>query len=152
MTSAVPDLERLRERLIGMKIGGGPVVVPPHEGVIGHRALGYVAAHEPTLHPVWATLLTLRGMEISFDRLFELAEGSAEDGIYFGEAAVDIREDLEVGTTYSVAGEITDLVRRHGKTAGTFDVLSFRLDLRAADGDIAATASNSFIFVRKDGA
>lgn len=152
MTGRAPDLDMLRARLVGLAIGGEPVTVRPHEGVIGHRALGWSADDDPNLHPVWATLLGLRGMDLSFERLFELAEGSAEDGIYFGEAGVELRRVLEVGSTYRVSGQITDLVRRRGRKAGTFDVLTFELYLRTQEGEVAATASNSFVFVRRDAA
>lgn len=150
MMDGMPDLAMLRERLVGLPIGGGPVTVPAHERTIGHRALAWSEAKGCELHPVWATLLGLRGMELSFEELFELAEASAQDGIYFGEAGVELSRELESGTTYQVSGLITDLARRHGKTAGTFDVLTFELRLKTPDGALAATATNSFLFVRKD--
>lgn len=150
--SGTPDLDTLRQRLVGLKIGGRSVTVPPHEGIIGHRAFGWVAEEDTNLHPVWATLLGLRGMELSFERLFELAEGSAADGIFFGEAGVDITREITVGDTYQVSGLITEIVRRHGRKAGTFDVLTFELYLKTPSGELAATASNSFVFVRKDSA
>lgn len=146
----LPDLTALRERLVGRPIGGGPVTVPPHERAIGHRALAWSGADDDGLHPVWATLLGLRGMDLSFEELFDLAEASAEDGIYFGEAGAEFRRDLEAGTAYQVSGRITDLVRRRGKTAGTFDVLTFELYLKTQDGTLIATATNSFLFVRKE--
>lgn len=150
MMDAMPDLADLRGRLVGREIGGGPVSVPPHERIIGHRALAWTEAEGQELHPVWATLLGLRGMDLSFDELFELAEASAEDGIYFGEAGVELRQELEASTTYKVSGLITDIVRRRGKTAGTFDALTFELHLKNADGTVAATVTNSFLFVRKE--
>lgn len=147
--SGLPDLAALRERLLGFKLEGGPVIVPSHERVIGHRALACDATDGDYLHPVWAILLGLRGMDMSFDDLFELAGATVEEGIYFGEACVDLQCDLKAGTTYQVTGRITDLVRRQGKTVGTFDVVTFELDLLGPDGMPAATATNSFLFVRK---
>lgn len=144
----MPDLSLLRERLVGMTLNGGPVCVPLHEQAIGHRALACTAIDDDTLHPVWATLLGLRGMELSFDELFDLAEATVEEGIYFGEAGVELHQDLVAGSTYEVSGRVVDLIRRQGKKAGTFDILTFELDMTAAGGELAATATNSFIFVR----
>lgn len=150
MMSQVSELSVLRERLVGRPIHGGEVTVPPHERVIGHRALGFAAADDAILHPAWVTLLGLRGMDLSFEELFALAEATAEAGIYFGEAGIELNQDLEAGKTYKVDGRITDIVRRRGRTIGTFDVLTFELYLRSSDGTCLATANNSFIFARKD--
>ena len=146
----IPDLQMLRDRLIGRPIGGGSVIVPSHERAIGHHAVAWVGGEGQDLHPIWATLLGLRGMDLSFEDLFALAEGSAEDGIFFGEAAIEMKSELKAETYYQVSGEITDLVRRSGKKFDCFDSLTFRLDLSAADGTIVASATNSFLFVRKE--
>ena len=42
-------------------------------------------------------------------------------------------------------------MRKHGRRAGTFDMLTFELRLLGADGSLVATNVNTFIFPRGAG-
>ena len=43
-------------------------------------------------------------------------------------------------------------MRKHGRRAGTFDMLTFELRLRDPSGAVVATNVNTFIFPRASGA
>lgn len=94
----------------------------------------------------------LGGLGISLDELFALVDATADDGVMFGEAAIDVIRPLRVGATYEVAGSITGAVRKAGRRAGVFDIVTFAVDLTDGDGDVCATSTNSFVFPRRDDA
>ena len=49
-----------------------------------------------------------------------------------------------------MSGGITGVVRKEGRKAGVFDIVTFRLELVGEDGTLAAVSTNSFIFPRRD--
>jgi hypothetical protein len=98
---------------------------------------------------MYAYYAALGGMGIDLDALFALVGATADDGVMFGEAAIELARPLEVGATYDVSGRITDAVRKAGRRAGVFDVVTFVLELRAGD-ELVATSTNSFVFPRRD--
>ncbi len=88
-------------------------------------------------------------MGVSLDELFAMVGSSAADGPMFGEAGLEFRKPLEVGATYRVEGGITGVARKEGKRAGVFDIVAFELRMIDEGGDVAAVASNSFVFPRR---
>jgi hypothetical protein len=92
----------------------------------------------------------LAGMGLSVDGLFHLVGATADDGPMFGEAQIEVRRPLQIGATYDVSGSITGVVRKEGRKAGVFDIVTFSLELRGADGEVDAVSTNSFIFPRRD--
>jgi len=68
----------------------------------------------------------------------------------FGEAGIELRRPLRIGESYEVSGGITGVVRKEGRKAGVFDIVTFRLELVGEDGAVAAVSTNSFIFPRRD--
>ena len=92
----------------------------------------------------------LAGMGLSVDGLFVLVGASADDGPMFGEASLEVVKPLQVGASYGVAGGIVDVKRKEGRRGGLLRHLTFRLELRDDDGEIAAVSTNSFVFPRRD--
>jgi hypothetical protein len=92
----------------------------------------------------------LAGMGLSVDELFHLVGATADDGPMFGEAGIEANRPLLIGESFDVSGGITGVVRKEGRKAGVFDIVSFRLELRDERGEVAAVSSNSFIFPRRD--
>jgi hypothetical protein len=90
----------------------------------------------------------LGGMGVSLDEFFAVVEASADDGVMFGEAEISVIEPLKIGSTYRVDGEITSAVRKAGKRAGVFDIVSFELKLTLSERHLA-TSTNSFVFPRR---
>ena len=85
---------------------------------------------------------------MTFQDIFDLAGADAGSGPMFGEQTLDFSRPLRIGAEYEVEGEITGVTRKHGRRAGTFDMLTFELRLRDPGGEIVATNVNTFIFPR----
>jgi len=138
------------EALIGKPFPGGSYTIEPYRHWLMQDAVGGAAARTGDASPMEAYYGALAGMGLSVDELFHLVGATADDGPMFGEAALDLHRPLGIGETFAVSGGITGVVRKEGRKAGVFDIVTFELELRAADGEVAAVSTNSFIFPRRD--
>jgi hypothetical protein len=136
--------------LIGHRFPGGRVTIPDWLAWLWRDA---VLAENPApgVHPGLAYLAAVQGSGVTFQDIFDLADATAESGPMFGEQTLAFAAPLRIGVEYRVEGEITDVVRKHGRRAGTFDMLTFELRLLDADGALVATNVNTFIFPRAAG-
>jgi N-terminal half of MaoC dehydratase len=136
--------------LVGHRFPGGTVTVP---GWVDRLWRDAVLADPPgaAVHPGLAYLAAVQGSGVTFQDIFDLAEATAESGPMFGEQTLTFERPLTTDTEYTVEGEITGVVRKRGKRAGAFDMLTFELRLRDAAGDLVATNVNTFIFPRAAG-
>jgi hypothetical protein len=121
--------------------------VEDYERVISHDALDAPPLESPLLHPVWTILGALRGMGIDLADVFALVDAT-EEGTLFGEAAFEQLRPLRSGVDYAVRGAVTDVVRREGRRAGLFDVLTLTLEIIQPDGEPAAVVTQAFIIPR----
>jgi hypothetical protein len=103
----------------------------------------------PLLHPVWAMLGALRGMGTDLAEVFALVDAT-EEGTLFGEAALEQLRPLSADVEYEVRGEVADVVRRQGRRAGPFDVLTLRLEIVEPGGEPAAVVTQAFVIPRTE--
>lgn len=137
------------EALVGTTFAGGAHTIEPYEHWLGCDAMA-TAPRGDVAHPMFAYIAGLTDMGLSLEELFQLAGSSSDDGVLFGQTAIEVHTPLRVGATYAVSGEITAVARKSGQQTGTFDIVTFRLELTSHDGVVAAATTNSFIFPRKD--
>jgi len=136
--------------LVGHRFPGGRVTIPDWLAWLWRDAV-LAGDAAPGVHPGLAYLAAVQGSGVSFQDIFDLAGATAESGPMFGEQTLAFAAPLEVGVEYRVEGEITGVVRKHGRRAGTFDMLTFELRLIDAAGALVATNVNTFIFPRAGG-
>jgi hypothetical protein len=137
------------EDLIGKPFPGGRYTVEPYKHWLMQDAVGGTPAREGDASPMEVYYGALAGMGMSVDELFRLVGATAEDGPMFGEAQIEVRRPLRIGAGYRVSGGITGIVRKEGRKAGVFDIVTFSLELRGEDGEVDAVSTNSFIFPRR---
>ncbi len=150
--SGCPDLDRLREQVIGHRLPGGDFEIADYERWLGHDAMLAPPLPDGLLHPVWILLGALRGMGVDTDELVGLVEAKPDDGVLFGETTLEQHAPLRSGVRYTVTGEVTDLVRRTGRRAGTMDLFTFELSIHDPDGTLAAVSGQTFVIMRSGGA
>ena len=138
------------EALVGKPFPGGSYTIEPYWYWLMEDAVGAPAKRQGTASPMQVYYGALAGMGISVDELFTLVGATAEDGPMFGEAGIEVLQPLVIGETYQVTGGITGVVRKEGRKAGVFDIVSFRLELANDDGELVGVSTNSFIFPRRD--
>lgn len=142
------ELQEL-EALVGRRFPGGTYHIEPYEHWLRADAMLSPELPAGVAHPMYVYFAALGAMGMSLDELFAMVEATADSGVMFGEAGIEQRRPLAVGASYPVDGEIVDVRRKSGKRAGTFDIVGFRLTLRADDGDVVAVSTNSFVFPRR---
>jgi hypothetical protein len=141
-------LEEL-ERLVGTSFPGGRYTIEPYRHWLMADAVGEAPASSGKAGPMQIYFGAMAGLGLTLDELFALVGSSAADGPMFGEAEIEQRRPLRIGETYDVRGGITGIVRKEGRRAGVFDILTFRLELVGDDGEVAGVATNSFVFPRR---
>jgi hypothetical protein len=135
--------------LAGTELRAGSFTITPADQEQLVSALGRgVASGDP--HPIWAYIAAQRGIGIGVAELCALADFDVDDGPMLGSVELTYAAPLELGVEYTVTGEVVDLERKHGRKAGTFDVLTFRERLLAPGGAEVASTTNTFILPRRD--
>lgn len=137
------------ESLVGRQFPGAQYRIEPYDHWLRADAMLSPDLPPGAAHPMYVFFAAIGAMGMSLDDLFAMAEATADSGVMFGEAGIEQRHGLKVGETYRVSGGIVDVKRKAGQRAGTFDILTFRLELQDSDGEVAAVSTNSFVFPRR---
>jgi hypothetical protein len=105
----------------------------------------------PHVHPVLVYYAAVQGSGVDFQDIFDLFDGDGDSGIMLGEQRFVFDAPLQVDREYAVEGGIVDVIRKEGRRAGVFDVVTF--ELRVLDGgDQVAVSTTSFVFPRREAA
>ena len=147
-SALTPTVEEL-EALVGWQFPGGVYAVEPWRVWLTNDVIGASQRADGVAHPMFCYYAAMAGLGISINEMFTLCYASADDGPMFGECDIQQMRPLEIGATYTVRGEITSAVRKQGARTGTFDIVAFRLEVIAPDGEVSSVVSNSFIFPRR---
>lgn len=147
-SALTPTVDEL-EALVGWQFPGGVYAVEPWRVWLTNDVIGASQRADGVAHPMFCYYAAMAGLGISIDEMFTLCHASADDGPMFGECDIQQLRPLEIGATYTVRGEITSAVRKQGARTGTFDIVAFRLEVIAPDGEVSSVVSNSFIFPRR---
>jgi hypothetical protein len=149
LASRSESFEEMHARIVGLTFPGGVFRVEQHERWLSHEAMKSPQLPVPDLHPVWILLGALRGMGLTTVELVGLAGAGPQDGVLFGETELEQLAPLRTDVDYRVTGGVIALDRRQGRRSGTFDVMTFRLEIADADtGETVAVNSQSFIIKR----
>jgi len=134
--------------IVGTELPAGSFTITAAEQERLAEALGRGLAGDP--HPIWAYVATQRGIGIGVAELCALADFDVDDGPMLGSVSLSFSGSLELDVEYAVTGEVVGYERKHGRKAGTFDVLTFRERLVGPDGAEVASTTNTFILPRRD--
>lgn len=105
----------------------------------------------PNVHPVLVYYAAVQGSGVDFQAIFDLMDAPADSGVMFGEQRFEFHAPVQVQHEYRVDGGIIDVARKHGRRAGTFDILTFELRLREPDAEQPlAVSTTSFVFPRRE--
>lgn len=137
------------QELVGRELPGGTFDVEHYRNWLTNDVIGSPQRSDDLAHPLFCYYAAMGGMGLSIAELFALAHSSADEGPMFGECDMEVLVPLRTGVRYEVRGEITGVKRKQGGAIGTFDLLTFRLEVTAPGGEIAGVCTNSFIFPRQ---
>jgi hypothetical protein len=139
--------------LVGKPLPGGHYALAGYENWLSHDAL--YSAPEETPHPVMAFVAAQRGLGVSVPELFALFGTEMSDGPMLLESELEFPGEAGGGATfradaeYAIDGTVTSVVRKTGRTLGTFDVLTARFEVSTADhGEVVARVTNTYALPR----
>lgn len=142
--------EQALQEIVGTRFPGGKFTIEPYEHWLMCDAVGAEPVRSGVANPMYVYYGALGGMGITLDELFAMVGATADDGVMFGEAKIESSQPLQIGSSYSVSGGITDIVRKSGKRAGVFDIVTFALDVTDDARAPVGRSTNSFVFPRRD--
>lgn len=145
----IPDLDELN-KMVGHELPGGTYELEDYKDWLTRDVVGAAPAVDGVALPMFCYYAAIAGMGVSIDGLFQLVDATADSGVMFGEAEIDIRKPFRLGETYSVEGRITEIKRKEGRKAGVFDIVTFVLDVVDSSGELAGVSTNAFVFPRRD--
>lgn len=137
------------EELVGRELPGGSFDVEHYRNWLTNDVIGSPQRGDDLAHPMFCYYAAMGGMGLSIAELFALAHSSAAEGPMFGECDMEVLVPLRTGVRYEVRGKITGVKRKQGGAIGTFDLLTFRLEVVAPGGEVVGVCTNSFIFPRQ---
>lgn len=146
MTDTISEVD-LRDEVVGHDLGEGSYTIDAYRAwliadCVESPPLGDVA------HPMFVYYVGQGGMGLTLDEMFALCHAHADDGVMLGSCELDLVRPLEVGERFTVTGQVDSVVRKQGST-GTFDIVTFHLDLADDTARRAARLSLSFIYPRR---
>ena len=144
----VVPFERMEE-LVGRELPSGSFDLEHYRNWLTNDVIGSPQRGDDLAHPMFCYYAAMGGIGLSIGELLELAYSSADEGPMFGECDMEVHAPLRTGVNYEVRGQITDVKRKQGGAIGTFDLLTFRIEVVEPGGEVAGTCTNSFIFPRK---
>lgn len=134
--------------LVGHRLPGGTYTLPGWLCWLWTDA-AQLPPDSATAHPALAYLVAIQGAGVSIQDIFDLMDATADSGVMFGECALEYIGVLRPDVVYECDGEITGVVRKEGRRAGVFDMLSFQVRMREPDGaEPIAVCTNTWIFPR----
>jgi hypothetical protein len=134
--------------LVGHAFPGGEVVVPWWMNRLWADSV-QAADPSPHVHPLLVYYASVRGAGVTFADIFALMDAPAESGIVVGEQALTFDRPILVDHSYDAAGGITGVVRKHGRRAGAFDMLTFEITLTETGArEPSAVSGMTLVFPR----
>lgn len=139
--------EALREELVDADLAEGSYTIEPYKAWLMADCLEAPPMGD-VAHPMFVYYVGQGGMGITLEEFFALCHATSDDGVMLGSSELDLARPLRVGERFTVTGEVDDVVRKQGRI-GTFDIVTFHLDLVDAEGERAARLGLSFIYPRR---
>lgn len=98
----------------------------------------------PEAHPLFLHLVAHCGKGISLEEFFHALGTELAAGVTFGQGRLESLIPLRIGATYRVVTEVADVRRKQGRR-WSFDLVTCRIEVFDADGDLAAVSHESYV-------
>jgi len=134
--------------LVGHAFPGGSFTIEPWENVLLSDIMGVPPLPDSIAHPAYLFHAPLAGAGVRIADIFELCQAESEEAVRAGEYHWVLHRPLRVGATYRMSGGFTGVERKQGRRGGLMDVVTFEIDMHDEGGELAASAANTWIFLR----
>lgn len=152
-TGGTTDTGTGYSHLIGHRFPGGRTTIPAWMNRLWGDAVACTDDPGSHVHPVLVYYAAVQGSGVNFQDIFDLMDAAADSGVMFGEQRFKFNGPLQVEREYQVDGGIVDVVRKEGRRAGVFDILTFELRVSEPEAnEPQAISTTSFVFPRREAA
>ena len=134
--------------LVGRPFPGGTFTIEPWENVLLSDVMGVAPLPDGIAHPAYLFHAPLTGAGMRIGDIFELCRAESEEAVRAGEYRWVIHRPLRVGSTYGMSGGFVGVERKQGRRGGLMDAVTFEIDVRDEDGELAASTVSTWIFLR----
>ena len=135
--------------MVGDRFPGGTTVIERWENHLLCDALGVEPPPDGLAHPGFLFHLPLRGVQLTIEQMLAFGQPESEEAVRAGGYHWTLHRPLKVDTPYRCTGHVLKVERKHGRRAGTMDLMTFRIELADdADGSPVATADTTCVFLR----
>jgi hypothetical protein len=139
------------QALVGRPFPGGSYTVAHWENFLLHDVVECTPSGDGSVHPIGLFHVPLAACGWTYAEIFEQCHAESAEAVRAGEYHWEIAEPLLEDRTYDVTGQFVDVERKHGRRGGTFDKVTFRLDVTDRDRDVVvARVTNSWLFLRSE--
>jgi hypothetical protein len=136
------------ESLPGTALPAGEFTITEEDDRRVLEVVGGEPADDGSAHPLWAYIAPQRGIGIGVADICRLADFDIADGPMLGSSRLEYHRTIMIGVPYRVTGEVIGIERKRGRI-GVFDVLEFREDLWAPEGELVASSISTYILPRR---
>jgi hypothetical protein len=134
--------------VVGHAFPGGTFTIEPWENVLLCDVMGIAPLPDSIAHPAYLFHATLAGAGVRVADIFELCQAESDEAVRAGEYHWVMRRPLLVGATYRMSGGFTGVERKQGRRGGLMDVVKFQIEVHDEAGELVATTTSSWIFLR----
>ncbi len=140
------------EALVGHRFPGGTYTIEHWENFLVHDASGSDLDVSELAHPAMLFHVPIAGVGVSIADVFALCEAESDEAVRAGGYVWEIERPLREDVPYRMDGGIIAVERKEGRRGGLMDLVTFRIDITdPARGDVDASVTNTWIFLRRDG-
>lgn len=133
-----------RKALLGTRLEGR-FAIDPDEHRIFTDAVFAPGWQGEVAHPMLMHLVAHCGKGIPLEEFFLMMGTELAAGVTFGQGRLEFRKPLLIGAEYRVVTEFVDVVRKHGRTRGPFDVVTCRIEVSDGADDLVGVSHESYV-------
>ncbi len=138
------------DALVGWRFPGGTKTIEHWENFLLTDVMGSDPLPDGLAHPAFCFSAPMGGMGITMAEFFAVCHAESHEAVRAGEYLYELHRPLREDVEYEVEGEILGVERKRGRRAGLFDNVTFQLRMVEPSGEVAATITNSWLFMRTE--
>lgn len=138
--------------LVGRELQDGSFRIDPDAHLRAMRIFHDPHYDSDVAHPVYGHIALNSGMGTDREDFFAMCGSTLRTGALFGRGVVTLHRPMRIGAEYTVTSRIVAAERKHGRRAGTFDLVTVHLTgTDVDDGVLTAELTETYVFLRGDG-
>lgn len=147
MATTPPTAEEL-EALVGTELPDGRFRIEPDAHRRAVAAMHWPDWNWPVAHPAYGHIALNSGMGMAREDFFALCGSTLRTGALFGRGVITYQRPMRIGAEYVISATIIGAERKSGRRAGSFDLVTVRLDATDETGQLVTELDETYVFLR----